>query len=202
LAKNWSQERLAELLETSAMTVRRWEHDAATPQIRFRERLCELLQCSSEDLFGASHSVPTNDLAHGRLWAIPFHRNPGFTGRERLVAQLCGRPPTEQITDPTRLVALTSQGGIGNTQIAGECADRRMRDYGAVLWLNAETLETLTASIQQIAEELALPDHPAADQRSLLAAMRCWLSTREGCILIVDNVEDHALPSSILPKTR
>src|SRR5436305_574868 len=37
---SWSQERLAEAIGATAMSIHRWEHNQALPQARYRERLC------------------------------------------------------------------------------------------------------------------------------------------------------------------
>src|ERR1700748_2143989 len=81
LALNWSQERLAEALGTTAMTIRRWEHNEVTPQARFREQLCQLFQCSNEALFGSGTHEQSEPSS---LWMLPLPRNPFFTGREEM----------------------------------------------------------------------------------------------------------------------
>jgi len=200
LARNWSQERLAEALEATAMTVRRWEHGAAIPQARFRERLCHVLQCSSEELFGPSLAASmVEESARCPLWTVPFLRAPHFTGRERLLEQLHSLLAIERAAGSTRCVALTGLGGIGKTQIAIEYAYRYMLEYRAVFWLAADTPDTLRTSFQHIAEVLGVPAHQEDNQQGPRAAVKGWLRAHEGWLLIVDHVEDPHLIQSIMP---
>jgi tetratricopeptide (TPR) repeat protein/transcriptional regulator with XRE-family HTH domain len=202
VSKQWSQERLAEALETSAMTVRRWEHDVTVPQMRFRPLLCELFSCSHDELFAMLDPVSAMESAHATVWTVPFLRNPYFTGRTLLLNQLSDRLAIGQQIDATRIVALTGQGGIGKTQIAVEYAYRHLRDYRAVLWLSAESPETLAASFSQVAGALGIPEPQEANQQSFVAGVRRWLTSNRKWLLIIDNVEDPTVIADFLPPTR
>ncbi|HEY1388693.1 MAG TPA: helix-turn-helix domain-containing protein [Ktedonobacterales bacterium] len=202
LARNWTQERLAETLETTAMTVRRWEHGAAIPQARFREQLCHVFDCSSEELFGPSLAASmVEGLTRGPLWTVPYLRTPHFTGRERLLDRLHRLIAVDQAADATRSVALIGLGGIGKTQIAIEYAYRHMLDYRAVFWLAADTAASMATSLRRIAEELGVHEHRAADQQELLVLLQRWLRAYDGWLLIVDNVADPELLLALMPPT-
>ena len=51
---NWSQERLAEVVGTTARSINRWEQGKVIPQLHYRERLCKVLELSTEALFGTT----------------------------------------------------------------------------------------------------------------------------------------------------
>lgn len=202
LARNWSQERLAEALEATAMTVRRWEHGAAIPQVHFRERLCHVFQCTSEELFGPALTASmVEESDPGAVWTVPFLRTPHFTGRERLLEQLHSLIAVERAAGPTHCVALTGLGGIGKTQIAIEYAYRYMLDYRGVFWLAADNPDTLMSSAEHIVEALGVAEHQRTEQQGPLATVQRWLKRHEGWLLIIDNVEDPNLLQSIIPTT-
>lgn len=202
LALNWSQERLAEALDTTVMTVRRWEHDVVLPQPRFREQLCRLFQRSNEELFGAP--VPARGEAPTQpvLWTVPYPRNPYFVGRESILEVIHALLASHQASALAQAVALTGLGGIGKTQTAIEYAYRYAPEYGAVFWLAAETAENLMTSLQQIADLLQLPESQAAGQAQMVAAVQRWLTTHQGWLLVGDNVEDLDLLQTVLPPAR
>src|SRR5437764_9488520 len=79
---NWSQERLAEAIGATAMSIHRWEHDQALPQARYRERLCLVFNTGAETFFSASITAEDQNHTYPRIWNIPSRRNPFFTGRE------------------------------------------------------------------------------------------------------------------------
>jgi transcriptional regulator with XRE-family HTH domain/tetratricopeptide (TPR) repeat protein len=204
LAKNWSQARLAEELGTSEMTVRRWEHDMVFPQARFREQLCQLFQRSNEELFG---SPMTNSTANSQkaapiqplFWTVPYLRHPYFTGRENILETIHARFISNHAPIEMQALALTGLGGIGKSQVAIEYAYRYASAYCAVFWLAAETAETLTTSLQHIADLLDLPECQSARQSQMVAAVQRWLTTHQGWLLIGDNVEDLDLLLTVLP---
>jgi tetratricopeptide (TPR) repeat protein len=203
LAMNWSQERLAEALETSVMTVRRWEHNVVLPQPRFREQLCRLFQRSNEELFGAAVSAREDTSARPVLWTVPYLQNPYFVGRESILAAMHALLASTQPVALARAVALTGLGGVGKTQTAIEYAYRYASAYtGGVFWLAAETAESLTTSLQQIADLCQLPESQASGQPQMVTAVQRWFTTHQGWLLIGDNVEDLDLLQTVLPPAR
>ncbi|MBO0790906.1 MAG: tetratricopeptide repeat protein, partial [Ktedonobacteraceae bacterium] len=96
-------------------------------------------------------------------------------------------------------VALCGLGGIGKTQVALEYAHRYASEYRAIFWLAAENAESLIPSVQQIAEQLQLPECQAAEQALMVLAVQHWLATHPDWLLIVDNVEDLDVLETVLP---
>lgn len=202
LAINWSQEHLAEALDTSVMTVRRWEHDVVLPQPRFRAGLCRIFQRSNEMLFGLPAAEQGELAAQSEFWTVPYLRNPYFTGREDLLATLHTRLTGERSAARGHVLALTGLGGVGKTQIVLEYAYRYASEYSMVFWLMAENAESTMRSLQRIADLLQLPERQVAGQEKMAASVLRWLTIHKGWLLIVDNVEDLDRLQEILPPTR
>ena len=117
-------------------------------------------------------------------WSIP-RRNTNFTGRERELQQLWARftncngdESSSRSISPTSIsprnsftgnkpnqvqqqemvvkVEVAGMGGVGKTQLVTEYCYRHFpRDYGLVVWLNAESAETLVADYRQLLMDLA-----------------------------------------------
>jgi hypothetical protein len=86
--------------------------------------------------------------------------------------------------------------------VAVKYAYRYGQEYDAVLWLAAETAESVMASLQKISGQLQLPEHQAVEQSQIVTAVQNWLATHPGWILIVDNAEDLDLLQQVLPPLR
>ena len=87
----------------------------------------------------------------------------------------------------------------GKTQIAMEYAYRHYRDYQAVLWTLADTRESLVSGYIAIAKLLTLPEREEQDQNITVQAVKAWLQSHQGWLLILDNADDLAVVSEFLP---
>ncbi|KZF18827.1 TPR-like protein [Xylona heveae TC161] len=85
---------------------------------------------------------------------IPFERDPGFIGREDILAQIDGR-----IKDRGK-VALAGIGGVGKSQIAIEyCFRFQEKNPGCwVFWVHAANAARVEQAYKDIAKAAALPD--------------------------------------------
>src|SRR5947209_15685163 len=112
--RGWTQERLAEAIGISVMTVKRWESGKALPQSYSLTKLSELFEKSIEEL---GISPDNGSIVPPRVWNIPFHRNPFFTGREEIITRLREALTSNQVAALNQPQGLVGLGGIGKTQI-------------------------------------------------------------------------------------
>jgi hypothetical protein len=120
-------------------------------------------------------------------------RNPFFTGREDVLAQL-----QEALAAQGR-AALSGLGGVGKTQTAVEYAHRHSDEYDYILWTTAHSREALVSGCVMAAALLNLPEAGIQDQTVAVNAVKRWLSSRRGWLLILDNADDLAMASEFIP---
>lgn len=189
----WSQQELAERIGTTYVTISRWENGTIFPSPYFRQKLCEIFDKTPAEL----GLIPPPYVF--KINNIPNVRNQYFTGREHLLALLHERLSIERTAALIQAQALYGLGGIGKTQTATEYAFRYGDDYTHVFWIRAAIRETLIADFVMLAELLALAEKKEQDQR--VAAVKRWLATHEGWLLILDNADDLPLAQEFLPIT-
>jgi tetratricopeptide (TPR) repeat protein/DNA-binding XRE family transcriptional regulator len=204
--RRWSQQELADQLHITANSVSRWERGISSPGPYFRRQLCDLFGLSAQELGllagkqeeTAHQTDQASRVARSSLPTIctlPFQRNPFFTGREEVLAQLHQRLQAgkQQTSFPQALCGLA---GVGKTQTAIEYGYRFADEYQALLWLRAETQETLLADCRALAALLDLPQH---QPQQVMQAVRQWLGEQRDWLLILDNIEDLALIQQVVP---
>ena len=133
----------------------------------------------------------------GPWWNVPYPRNPDFTGREAILAQL--EAALASGTPAALSQAIAGLGGVGKTQTAVEYAYRHRDQYRAVLWVRADTETSLASGYRELAEVLGLPEKDESDSNKVVAAVRRWLGREPGYLLILDNADDPALVKPYLP---
>src|SRR2546423_4471615 len=87
----------------------------------------------------------------------------------------------------------------GKTQAAVEYAYRYRDEYQHVLWVQANTRETLTSSFVTLAGLLNLPEQGAQDQSLTIQAVKNWLEQHDKWLLIFDNADDLSIVDEVLP---
>ena len=220
VGRNWRQQDLADQLGTTVVTIKRWERGSQCPSAYFRVKLCALFGKSAEELgllledqqparpaedkadTCVETPPPSSSADFPNLWAVPYARNPFFTGREELLRSLYEKLNREHSMALTQSWAISGLGGIGKTQIALEYAYQYRQNYSAVFWISAATRETLQAGIITIAELLQLPEKDEQDQEKVLQAVKRWLTTHQKWLLILDNVDDVAIAHNVVPPER
>ncbi len=134
-----------------------------------------------------------------RVWNVPFPRNPFFLGQEDLLTRLHTRLQQGTTTALTQTQAISGLGGIGKTQIAIEYAYRYQDVYPFVFWVRAEYHETLMSDLVSLASQLQLAEQHETDQTKMVTAVKQWLATHQGWLLIFDNADDVSRLTSFLP---
>lgn len=192
----FSQEALAEGVGVSARSVIRWEQEIATPHPYYRERLCVLLKSTPQALFGVGQAETALPEA---WWQVPYLRNRYFTGRDDLLNELHARLHGERQKASAQPQVLCGLGGIGKTQTALEYAYRFRSDYQAVLWVAAETQETMLADYRALAQLFELPEQDSTNPAVVRNAVKGWLQQHANWLLIFDNVEHLEVLQPFLP---
>ena len=131
------------------------------------------------------------------IWNVPYWRNPLFTGREEVLADLQRAFASPQTS--LHLQALSGLAGVGKTHVAVEYAHRYASNYQAVLWTSADSPESLLSSIGDLANILDLPERNEANQPQIVRAVKQWLQQNSSWLLIIDNLEDIDLLQDVVP---
>src|SRR4051794_30142385 len=118
------------------------------------------------------------------VWRVP-PRNPRFTGRDGMLAELRRRLHTGEAT--LTVQALYGLGGVGKTQLAIEYAHRFAADYDLVWWLDAEQPVLIGDQLSALAARLDLPS--GATVADTVDRLLAELRRRGRWLLIFDNAE-------------
>ncbi len=206
LRHRWSQQEVADRIGTTPNNVSRWELGLTTPGPYFRSKLCQLFGKPFSELgWGVDESTSSHQSATGAgvpsspIWMVPFRRNPFFTGREDILTRLHNALHSQKVVSSMPVYAISGLGGIGKTQVVIEYAYRSREDYQAILWVRADSPETLLGEIGALAQALDLPEKEASDQSRLTRAIKRWFQNQNGWLLILDNVEDLEILEEVLP---
>jgi Tetratricopeptide repeat/NB-ARC domain len=127
-----------------------------------------------------------------RIWGHVPARNPGFTGREQLLAAVRDRLLAG---DRAVVQALHGMGGVGKTQLAAEYAHRFAGDYDVVWWIAAEQAALIGEQFAGLADELGCAP-PGAGPAAVRQAVLGELRARDRWLLVFDNAED---PADVMP---
>lgn len=87
--------------------------------------------------------------------------------------------------------AIHGLGGVGKTRAAVEYALRHRSHYTSLLFVSADSSETLDTKLAALcqADVLNLPEKALTDQNEQKAAVLAWLNTNPGWLLILDNAD-------------
>jgi len=184
-----------QVLPTDAKPLTSWQdQDAALADVAagIRRVIVEELPQLSVNSLG--RAAPT-------IWDVPYPRNPFFVGRDDELLQLHQHLQEGQAMALSQPQAISGLGGIGKTQLALEYAYRYRSDYQVVLWARAESTEALVSSYVAIASLLRLPEHDAQGQDNTVQAVKVWLQTHRGWLLVLDNADELLVLPNFLPST-
>lgn len=225
--QGWSQQDLADRINTTVVNISRWENGSNFPSPYYRQKLCKVFGKTPAELgllppsTQGSREIPAEPglssppapdatttppelvllppRPAARISNIPITRNRFFTGRADLLEKLYERLSTTRMAALTHPQALYGLGGIGKTQTAAEYAYRYGDDYTHVFWIRAATRETLVSDFVRLAELLDLAEKDQQDQQQIVAAVQSWLAAHDGWLLILDNADDLPLAQEFLP---
>lgn len=130
-----------------------------------------------------------SDVASGppSIWGGVPRRNPGFTGREATLEEMATRLASGQ----RQLVLTSTIGGAGKTHLAVEYVYRHSHEYDAVWWVPSADVESIRASLRDLAHTLGV----GADVKSALRALVDGVPARRW-LLVFDNASS---PREIAP---
>jgi Tetratricopeptide repeat len=140
---------------------------------------------------------PTLGLRPGslrRLWNIPA-RNPGFTGRDGLLAAVRDRL---QAGGTAAVQAFQGMGGVGKTQLAIEYAHRFADQYDLAWWINSEQGGLIGDQVAALGMALGFVQ-PEAGSDAVRTAVLSELHSRDRWLLVFDNAANPADIAGWLP---
>jgi hypothetical protein len=123
-------------------------------------------------------------------------RNPGFTGREGLLAQI---RDALLAGDRTVVQALQGMGGVGKTQLAVEYVHRFADSYDLVWWINADQAGLIGNQFAELGENLGCVDPRAGLTEAARQETLGELRERDRWLLVFDNAESPADLTPWLP---
>lgn len=147
------------------------------------------------------HTPSGSPILLPSIWNIPYARNPIFTGREKLLAQLAEVLKTGETPAHVLPQAMSGLGGVGKTQLAIEYAYQHRQDYRVILWTRADTHEALISGYMEIAQLLNLPQKDEQEPTLVVKAVLHWLKTQTHWLLILDNADELSIVREFLPLT-
>jgi transcriptional regulator with XRE-family HTH domain len=153
-----------------------------------------LFVAAARGLGPAAEVLAAMRAARPRVWNIPA-RNPGFTGRDDLLAGV-----REQLLagDKAVVQALYGMGGVGKTQLAAEYAHRFAGNYDLAWWINAEQGGLIGDQVAALGLALECVQ-PGAGTEAVRAAVLAELRHRGRWLLVFDNAEEPADVAPWLP---
>lgn len=183
---HWTQAQLSKMIvgdESATLSIKRWENDRVYPRANALAQLCKVFGKPVE-LWGVKEQK-------SNIWNVPYLRNPYFTGREQLLQRLHKALAADNVVDASQIRAISGLGGIGKTQTAIEYAYRYAKEYEAVLWVRADSHETLSSDFSDLAVLLNLQEKEEARPLNIvMAAVKRWLQEHGPWLLIFDNADD------------
>jgi tetratricopeptide (TPR) repeat protein len=132
---------------------------------------------------------------------LPQARSSLFVGRQRELRRL--RDAVESHESAVVAQTMHGLGGVGKTALALQYAHTFRGDYDVVWWISADSSESVTAGLAALGFRLnpRLGTSGATSTESSEWAI-AWLQCHASWLLVLDNVEDPQLASSLVGQTQ
>jgi tetratricopeptide (TPR) repeat protein len=140
-----------------------------------------------------AQSARSGTAPGGMTGTVP-HRNPAFTGRSAMLAQISSRLDEQ----PWRPLVLYGLGGVGKTRLALEYAHREAARYDVVHWIAAEQPAHARIALAALAERLDL-SVGGDTQQVVRAVLRRLERGRVRWLLVFDNANAPEEIRTLLP---
>lgn len=135
-----------------------------------------------------------------RHFLMPYQRNPHFTGRDVLLAQLSQKLRDTTVKRHNHRVAIHGMGGVGKTQLAIEYVYQNEDIYHSIFWISSADQAALFSGFREIALMTGCVsglDTMPPDQ--LAKAVLRWLRKQSGWLLVMDNMDEISVAVDFLP---
>ncbi|MFD7303860.1 FxSxx-COOH system tetratricopeptide repeat protein [Streptomyces pharetrae] len=129
------------------------------------------------------------------VWEVRRRRNPHFTGRDDVIADLRDKLVAER---HAAVQALHGTGGIGKTQVALEYVYRFREHYDIVWWIDAEQAEQIPVHYAELAARVGVGKPDAGVEFNARYALD-ELRSRERWLIVLDNAEEPERLEAWLP---
>ncbi|MCM1986937.1 tetratricopeptide repeat protein [Methanococcoides seepicolus] len=130
---------------------------------------------------------------------VPYPRNQFFTGREEMLEQIHKDLMSDKAVLLSQSVAICGLGGIGKTQTAIEYTYRFNEEYDFILWVTADSEDSIILNYVSIARLLNLSVKDDSDQKLVVSSVMNWLRTNEDWLLVFDNADNPDIIGNYLP---
>ncbi|MCA8992391.1 MAG: tetratricopeptide repeat protein [Planctomycetaceae bacterium] len=125
-----------------------------------------------------------------------------FKGREKFLALMREKLATgkAQAVGVLSAQAIHGLGGVGKTRAVVEYAWRHQEEFSAVLFVTADSPESLQRNLAELVGPLVLDIKEAQqtpDQGARVAAAIQWLQAHKGWFLILDNVDNREIAAEV-----
>jgi hypothetical protein len=143
------------------------------------------------DLVDNILGVSTTGIALGRkadstraLFTLPstHRKNPYFTPKHELTVALSSLRAGDTLV-------LCGPPGVGKTQHAVQHAQEERHQYSMVLWASAESVQSLHQALAGLADIVPPIAETSCSTEAKVNALREWLRTEPGWLLILDNAD-------------